>query len=176
MAQFNEAINKTLKTEGGYVNDPDDRGGETYRGVARNFWSNWSGWKDIDLAKSKDNFPLCLDADEVLQTNIRLFYKHNFWDFVKGDFINDQEIAESIFDFAVNSGRRTSIIMVQKALKVKVDGILGNITLGKINRIEAPKCFLLAFANEKIKRYIRLCKQKKSQKKFFYGWVRRSVV
>ena len=38
MANFEEAYKKTSDFEGGYVNDEDDAGGETYRGIARNFW------------------------------------------------------------------------------------------------------------------------------------------
>jgi len=36
MAKFNLAFSKMLFHEGGYVNDPDDLGGETYKGIARN--------------------------------------------------------------------------------------------------------------------------------------------
>ena len=38
-----------MKHEGGYVFDPDDSGGETYKGVARKFHSKWEGWSKIDL-------------------------------------------------------------------------------------------------------------------------------
>ena len=48
---YKEAIKKTLKYEGGYVNDKDDRGGETYRGVSRRYHPNWSGWKIVDEYK-----------------------------------------------------------------------------------------------------------------------------
>ncbi|MFM7564688.1 MAG: glycosyl hydrolase 108 family protein, partial [Planctomycetota bacterium] len=37
MADFAIAFDETMINEGGYVDDPDDRGGETYRGVARRF-------------------------------------------------------------------------------------------------------------------------------------------
>lgn len=45
MANFKEAINKTLKFEGGYVNDPDDSGGETFLGISRVNNKSWKGWK-----------------------------------------------------------------------------------------------------------------------------------
>ena len=37
MAEFETAYYLTNKIEGGYANDQDDKGGETYRGIARNF-------------------------------------------------------------------------------------------------------------------------------------------
>ena len=35
MADFNKAIAIILKHEGGYVNDPDDPGGETNMGITK---------------------------------------------------------------------------------------------------------------------------------------------
>lgn len=37
MAIFNSAFKITMGNEGGYANNPDDSGGETYAGIARNF-------------------------------------------------------------------------------------------------------------------------------------------
>lgn len=108
MADFIKAFENTMHAEGGYVNDPDDPGGETYKGVARKRNSKWEGWIDIDLLKQKQNFPKNLDQDESLQIKIRDFYEVNYWDKIQGDNIADQDVAESIFDFAVNAGPTTS--------------------------------------------------------------------
>ena len=35
MANFKESFDKVILAEGGYVNDPDDAGGETYLGISR---------------------------------------------------------------------------------------------------------------------------------------------
>ena len=53
MADFKEAFELTLAHEGGYVKDPDDRGGETYKGIARRYNPGWSGWARIDKAKKQ---------------------------------------------------------------------------------------------------------------------------
>mgnify|MGYP002957326922 CR=1 FL=1 len=37
MANFNEEFKKVILVEGGYVNDPDDAGGETYLGISRRY-------------------------------------------------------------------------------------------------------------------------------------------
>ena len=57
MAQFEPAFEKTMKFEGGYANNPADRGGETYRGIARKIWPGWNGWPLVDAAKQKAGFP-----------------------------------------------------------------------------------------------------------------------
>ena len=52
MADFRTAYYLTMGHEGGYNNDPDDVGGETYKGIARNYHASWEGWKIVDMYKS----------------------------------------------------------------------------------------------------------------------------
>jgi len=56
MADFLTAYEVTMQAEGGYVNDPQDPGGETYKGVARSRNPKWPGWVDIELLKNQKNF------------------------------------------------------------------------------------------------------------------------
>ena len=108
MADFNSAYQILLVHEGGYVDDPDDPGGETYRGIARKSWPNWEGWGIVDTLKSQQGFPGSPDEHSDLQDKVKSFYLDNFWNKVKGVGINEQRIADSIFDFAVNAGAVTS--------------------------------------------------------------------
>src|SRR2546426_796362 len=64
MADFDYALTQLLKVEGGYANDPRDPGGETYKGISRVFWPNWSGWPLIDAAKSAPKFHERLSENE----------------------------------------------------------------------------------------------------------------
>ena len=50
---FKKALEHMLKFEGGYANDPNDSGGETFRGVSRRNWPKWPGWPLIDRAKAE---------------------------------------------------------------------------------------------------------------------------
>ena len=43
MANFDEAFALTMKSEGGYANNPNDTGGETYKGVSRKNHPKWNG-------------------------------------------------------------------------------------------------------------------------------------
>src|SRR5882672_5159433 len=114
MATFKESLSKTLLHEGGYVNDPDDPGGETYKGVARNLFGKWDGWTIIDQLKKQSGLPaeafgvgrlsVSLDRNQELQSKVEEFFQNNFWDRIKGDDISNQQVADSIFDFAVNAG------------------------------------------------------------------------
>lgn len=103
MAKFNIAFQKMLSYEGGYVNDPDDRGGETYKGIARASHGNWPGWRIIDKYKANPDFPSLLAKDIDLQQDVDQFYWTNFWVPLNADRIQNQSMAEAIFDFGVNA-------------------------------------------------------------------------
>jgi len=56
---------------------------------------------------------------------VRNFYKGNYWDKVRGDDLNNQGVAEVIFDFAVNAGIKTSSKLAQIVIGATPDGIIG---------------------------------------------------
>jgi len=70
MAEFKPAFQNTITTEGGYVNDPQDPGGETYKGIARKIYSKWSGWQTIDMLKRQSGFPGNIDKDVSIQQSV----------------------------------------------------------------------------------------------------------
>lgn len=174
MADFTQAFRLTIAHEGGYVNDPDDPGGETYKGVARKIHSKWDGWPTIDMLKRQAGFPGNLDKDAELQEAITDFYRVNFWDRVKGDNITDQKVAESIFDFAVNAGVGTSASLAQLVVETKTDGVIGQESIDKINAFDTEH-FLAAFTVAKIARYVNIVKKRPTSRKYFYGWVIRAL-
>ncbi|WP_062265733.1 glycoside hydrolase family 108 protein [Endozoicomonas arenosclerae] len=174
MALFDAALASTLKSEGGYVNDPADPGGETFQGITRTHFPKWQGWVRIDLLKNAQNFPANLSDDDSLKKLVHGFYQTHFWDRIQGDDIENQEVAESIFDFAVNAGTRTSSKLAQITCGETADGVIGDATLRKLNA-EDPKTFLAVFALSKISRYVNICEQRQESRKFFYGWVRRTL-
>jgi lysozyme family protein len=130
MATFEPAIQNTLVWEGGYANNPHDSGGETYRGIARNKWPAWDGWTQVDSYKSQPNFPHNLDSDSNLLASVIQFYRINFW---KYNAIEQQNVADKIFDIAVNVGSGHAHKIAQIAAGVTADGVLGPNTINAIN-------------------------------------------
>ncbi|NMC42891.1 MAG: hypothetical protein GYA46_03150, partial [candidate division Zixibacteria bacterium] len=118
MADFARAFRKTIRFEGGYVNDPDDPGGETYRGIARRHHPGWEGWTVIDAAKNSPDFPGCLDHRKALQEAVRLFYRQQYWDRIRGNSIASQEVADEVFEAGVNLGVTRAVTFLQTALNV----------------------------------------------------------
>ncbi len=174
MADFTKAFQLMMANEGGYVNDPDDPGGETYKGVARKIHSKWDGWTKIDMMKRQSGFPGNLDKDEDLQQDVLHFYRINFWDKIKGDDILNQDVADTIFDFGVNAGVSTSASLAQLVIKAEPDGVIGPKSIATLNAFNVEH-FLAAFTVAKIARYVSIVKKRPTSRKYFYGWVLRAL-
>lgn len=178
MADFKKAFQLIIANEGGYVNDPDDAGGETYKGISRKNWPGWLGWIAIDHLKGLPNFPATLhDDNEIvrqLEYEVSSFYHTQFWQRISGALIQEQAVANSIFDFAVNAGTVTSVQLAQTVVKTTPDGKSGPNTVKAINDFN-PDHFMSAFTVEKIRRYIAIVKKRPTSKKYFLGWISRAV-
>lgn len=164
MAQFEPAFEIMMANEGGYklTNDPVDRGGQTYAGISRRSWPQWSGWAYIDRG-------------EIPPTQmVRDFYKTNFWDVIRGDEITDNRIASSIFNFAVNTGIKVAVKLAQIVVGVAPDGSLGEKTLTALNASSAST-FIPNYTIAKIARYRDIVKRDPTQKRFLLGWINRSL-
>lgn len=187
MADYYEAYHKTMINEGGYANDPDDVGGETYKGISRRYNPSWEGWYTIDNYKNDQNFPDVLDADSGLQTQVKLFYKKMYWDVNLLDEIEDQELGERLFDIGVNMGISRAAKFLQSALNylnknedlfydLIIDGKVGNITLNAIDNILERgevnyllKIIILLQGNH----YLNYMSSSPTQEKYARGWLNR---
>lgn len=174
MADFKQALALILANEGGYVFDKDDPGGETYKGIARNMNSKWRGWVSIDMMKKQAGFPKNLEQNLDLQEDVENFYERNYWDRVQGDNIESQNIANSIFDFAVNAGVGTSSMLAQMVVDAKPDGVIGGESVKLINAF-SEELFLASFTIAKISRYLTIVEKRPTSRKYLYGWVRRAL-
>ncbi|MEE1885709.1 glycoside hydrolase family 108 protein [Pedobacter flavus] len=177
MADFEIAEIETRKFEGGYANLKDDKGGETYAGISRNFWPDWEGWTVIDAFKSGIPQHAGIDFEmnskemhDQLKFMVSRFYRINFWEGMNLDLIDNQELANSIYDFAVNAGINRSVKFIQEIVEVEMDGKLGPITINAINMGDAY-ALLTAFNLKRAAFYKSIAKG--SQAKFLKSWLRR---
>lgn len=187
MARFDPAFNRTLGHEGGYVFDPSDRGGETYRGVARRFHPDWPGWRVVDGLRGRQGFPGTLDESEELDALVRQVYRESYWNRMLGDRIPSQEVAEELFDSGVNCGLGRAVQWLQRSLNalnrrgrswpdLDVDGGLGPRTLAALRTClergdESP--LLTAMNVLQGAHYLELMRRDESQERFARGWLRR---
>jgi len=187
MADFTPALKRTLVHEGEYARDPRDRGGETYRGIARTRHPGWEGWVRIDRAKRRRGFPANLAADAALQAEVADFYRRQFWEPMQGDALPDQAVAEELFDSAVNVGMTRAVEFLQRALNVLnrngalyadlvVDGDLGPRTLVALRAyLKKDKAELLLKMLNVLQgmHYIQFMTQSPIQEAFARGWFKR---
>lgn len=184
MAQFILAYNITMKIEGGYSNDPKDRGGETWKGISRKNFPDWPGWILIDRAKSDPAFPKNLSAVVTLQDDVLTFYKHNFWDKLSLDQAQDQRIANELFDTGVNMGAGVASNFLQRTLNVTdrnqhdysdlaVDGNVGPKTISVLNNHKSPDLILKVLNVLQGGKYIVIAEANPLQEDFFAGWLSR---
>ncbi len=106
--EFNTFFDRLISHEGGYVNDPNDAGGETKWGI------------------SKRSYPH-LDIKILTRDDAKQIYYDDFWMHLDADNLYDG-VAWQLFDFAVNSGIQTAIRAFQRALNVADDGMFGRIS------------------------------------------------
>lgn len=150
-----------LKWEGGFVDDPLDRGGATNKGITIGTFRNFYG-KDATVEQLKH-----ITDEQWLH-----IFKSGYWDKWKADDIENQSIADIVVDWAWASGTVTSIKQVQKILGVAVDGIVGNDTLTAINT-EYQRSLFVKIHSRRIEFVENIVKRNPSQSRFLKGWKNR---
>jgi len=187
MADYDVAFDITLAHEGGYDNDPDDAGGETYKGVARKYYPTWAGWAIIDAAKEEPNFPDSLKGNIVLDSMIREFYRINYWNRFDGDGLSEQLLANELFDTGVNMGVSRAVEFLQKALNVLnrngklyddigEDGKFGNDTITALSAYLSTDSVNLLLKIMNVLQgmhYVNYMTKNPTQEKYARGWFAR---
>lgn len=191
MADFDIAYDETSLREGGYVNDPVDKGGETHRGVARKFHPDWPGWKIIDKIKQErpEDYKSVINNNEELIRLAKELYRQKYWTPIRGDELPNQHIANQVFDTGVNQGVARSVRYLQQGLNllnrnqtnykdIEIDGKLGQQTLDSINaflKLEAGEPDYLLKLHNLLQAafYVEIMKRDPTQERFARGWLNR---
>lgn len=120
MANFKIADKLTRKSEGGYTGDADDNG-------------NWTGGKKNVgvligtkygisapvLMAYLGKIPTVAEMKNLSEETVEKIYIKNYWTPIRGNEITNQDIANDIYDMAVNSGVGTAIILAKRARNIE---------------------------------------------------------
>lgn len=164
MANVNKLKPFILKCEGGFVNDPDDLGGATNRGITLATYKEYRKRKGLP-DPSVDDLKNISDEEwtEILKTM--------FWDRWQADRIENQSVANILVDWVWASGVH-GIKRPQKILGVTVDGIVGDKTIAALNAMD-PMSLFFKIKNDRIKYIDEICKARPTNKKYKKGWMNR---
>lgn len=120
---FDRALAAVLVHEGGYVNDPQDPGGATNKGVTQVVYDDWR--QRQGLAKRS--------VRQLADDELKAIYRREYWDRIKGDDL-PSGVDYATFDFAVNSGVSRAARFLQTAAGVAADGSIGPATLAAVRK------------------------------------------
>jgi len=166
MAEFSQQIkDDIIEKEKGYVNSVNDRGGETKYGI------------------SKRQYPT-LDIKNLSKENALTIYQTDYWEKYNLPRINSQLIASVIFDMLVNMGSNAircaqrAVNHCEYAMVLKIDGVLGNLTIEEINSVTIKNETWLKdrIDLERIIFYTSLANRDPSQRTNLRGWINRVIL
>lgn len=156
---FSTAVAFTLNHEGGYVNDPDDPGGETNFGISKR------SYPDVDIAGLTQE-----DAENI--------YLRDFWKHI-GCMHMPPAVGTVVFDTAVNTGRGVAVRCLQRTLNsmgagIAADGLIGPKTLQATKIYATSELQYIVAASillERVGYYSDLCERKPGMRKYLRGWI-----
>lgn len=167
-------LEELIRVEGGYVNNPNDSGGETIWGITV-ATARRNGYK----GEMKD-----MTKDQAVDIYMREYVISPGFDKV---FEISQPVAKELIDTGVNMGQVLAVMFLQRALNafnsrgklypdVVADGFIGEATLSALHRfLEAREkqgeVVLLRCLNcLQGERYISLAEKYQKDEDFVFGW------
>lgn len=172
MGVFEEALKRTSEYEGGYSDDPDDKGGQTNLGITHKTYA-----EAVRRGIVKENPE---GVKGLTGRQAKKIYRGLYWDALKLDQVDDPKVAAEIFDTAVNAGVSKSAKIVQRVLQalgedLKRDGVIGPVTLGAINEWtkKNSKGFFRLLNALQGAFYVEIVENDSTQAKYLLGWMKR---
>lgn len=145
-ANFARSLAAVLRHEGGYVNNPKDKGGPTNKGITLATFRKY-----VKPGGTVD------DLKRITDAQVAKCYRSIYWDGVRGDAL-PSGLDYAVFDYAVNSGVSRASKAIQTILGVTVDGDIG------------PKTILAARSTDGVKIINALCDQRIAFLKSLSNW------
>jgi lysozyme family protein len=172
---FEQILKKTLRWEGGFSDDKDDRGGAT------NFGITISTLRALEMDIDKDGTTSKKDIKALTKEAAEKIYEEHYY--IKPKFnILPEALQPVLFDMGVNHGTKRAtqflqhVINLSGFLQILEDGILGKSTLRATDMVYQKMGHYLinAICDERQAFYNRIVANDPSQQKFMNGWTNRN--
>jgi lysozyme family protein len=157
-----DAIDLVLDNEGGYVNDPDDRGGETNFGVTKG---------TLDAARKQGIVSHNVSKDLTKEEASKIYEEM----YAKPMRIDELPMGVGAFvmDMGVNQGPQRAVKVLQRVLDVKQTGKMDDATIEAAREVD-PGALIDILARHRLGRYDGIIERDPAQKKFKNGWYSRT--
>jgi lysozyme family protein len=137
-SNFNKYQNKIFDHEGGFVDDPVDKGGATNKGITFNTFKAYAK-EDLNIEPTLENLK------NLTNEQASIIYKKRYWDNINADDIKNGSIAYMLYDFNVtsfsNSAKQLQLSLIDLGKTVIVDGKISKTTVKLINDCDSEKLF-----------------------------------
>jgi lysozyme family protein len=157
---FEVAFERLIGHEGGFQNHRNDRGNWTSGKVGK------GELKGTKFGISAMSYP-DLDIPNLTVTQAREIYQRDFWNRFSGDEL-DARVAFNLFDASVHHGVANAVRLLQRAVNVDDDGVLGPVTLAALQAL-APE---IVAARLNAQRLL-FCTRLSTWRDFGAGWANR---
>lgn len=161
---IDDVITGVLEREGGFVDDPDDRGGATNMGITA---ATLGAYRKLGRSATSAEVR-ALQEPEARAIYFDLYVRRPGFETLP------EWLLPIVVDDGVLSGQGTAAQTLQRAVGVKPDGVLGPVTKQAIEHAD-PRRVLRRIVVERIVRYVHIIVANPSQVKFASGWISRAV-
>lgn len=171
MADFNLFIPILLRNEGGWSDRSDDRGGPTNKGVTFKLFVSCAQ-RILGIAPTLEALKALTDEQSAS------IYRVVFWNEMRGDDFQSQDLANIVCDYFVNAGHpatkllQSIINQLSLGSFVTVDGVIGPATIAALNGVNQALAYR-SYKQQRIEQYRQIAAADPLEADNLHGWINR---
>lgn len=177
-------IRHRVNVEAGYVNNPNDLGGETNHGITK---ATAEVWKSLWAKYNWDGNMRTLPMELAME-----MYVKGWWEPLRLDDVHaiHPVLCDRLFDWGINAGRQRGVFALQDILNVcnrqekdyadtGYDGKMGPGTLGALKSFmgkrgtQGLRYLITTHSSMQNSYYVDISKSRKANEEFTNGWLQR---